>query len=145
MKLQTLIFTVVLALFGALVTSVVTGCSQIKASKIADAADDVVSITPVLCETAEYFAAKGVEVPGVENCEKLIQFLDKNEVVAALKIVECAREYKDDSEKLASCAMDAGWPLIRAKLDFLDGTDFEDGGTTVMDMGDSVGEGDEKQ
>jgi hypothetical protein len=110
---------VVLAFAGALVISAVGGCSQVRAAKISNMADAITQVAPVVCEIAESFSENDVNIPGADKCDTAITFMNREETVIALTIVDCAKKYPSGSGERETCIIEAGWPVIKAKLALL--------------------------
>ena len=98
-----------------------SGCAKLKDAQITSTVKDVAQITPVVCEAAKFFASQGRDIPGVNQCEKIVPVLTSDELKQALEIVGCAEQFDVKSVGFADCAVENGWPAIKAKLEQLEG------------------------
>lgn len=83
------------------------------------AASDIgrsVDATRVVCETADVLSKKGIEIPGVEQCDKIVDQLESDEMVVVFAVLNCASKYDIREKEFTVCAVDAGWEPVRDRI-----------------------------
>ena len=87
---------------------VASGCGSSGIPKTTDI-EKVIDGTTVICKTAKMLSEAGLEVPGVEQCETILEQLSREEKDIIIDVLKCVEQYRTDIVEIKKCA---------AQLDF---------------------------
>lgn len=99
------------------VVAMAIGCAGAKPAGVADTALKTAKTTETICRTAKVLSDSGVEVPGVEQCEKIVEQLSSEEIMTIVDVLNCVKQYPVDSVECIECSIKAGWETLKPKLE----------------------------
>lgn len=100
MKVQKFVSMLMIAVLAIFMAAMVTGCSNVKKTKIIDGVNQAIDVAGMVCSTAPLFSDK-LSKPA-EKCsfilQKAIELKDggKRTVGVFIDVSDCAKQYKSD-------------------------------------------------
>lgn len=91
-------------------------CAQFRNAPTTDQVKTTISSLQNVCEFMHVLNAVGAEIPGVEECGRIIPALNSDEVDAIVNVMECSELHGMKSKKFALCAVENGWDPLQKKL-----------------------------
>lgn len=88
---------------------------------VIDGVQQAADTTKVVCNTAQILSDQGLEIPGVEQCKKIVEKLNRDEVLVIFAVLNCASEYDVKDKEFAKCAVDVGWEPVCERIIELSG------------------------
>jgi len=97
-----------------------TSCAAMQKAPVDEIEKQIDTVT-IVCNSAKMLSDAGLNVPGVEQCEKIVPQLTRDEVETILDILKCAQDNEPTSKEFGLCAVDKGWESVRDKIESLTG------------------------
>lgn len=94
----------------------IMGCAGMLSENQYNRAKDALDVTETICTSVRLFVDAGVNVPGTDQCDRILPLLDSEDLKTVVAVLDCAAKYEPESEELLECALDNGWPVVRDKI-----------------------------
>ena len=92
-----------------------TSCAAMQKAPV-DEIKQTISTVEIVCNSAKMLSDAGLNVPGVDQCEKIVPQLSREEIGVILDVLKCAQDNEPTSKDFGLCAVDKGWEPVRDRI-----------------------------
>lgn len=102
-------------LITLLIIPLLTGCAAMQKAPVDDI-KQTISTVEIICNSAQMLSDAGLNVPGVDQCEKIVPQLSREEIDVILDVLKCANDNEPTSKEFGLCAVGKGWEPVRDRI-----------------------------